>query len=245
VITVAATWAMGRVETTTALGCHVPDDGISITDAVTGDPAVDCRQVWRQEYAMTPPPLVAYDNGTGGIEVVPDGEDVPSSWRKLESGVIQDVRLIELEEALDDVADGLQSGCITQSNGERIVNRELNRLTLDTWTVTAGSDLTSGEGTCSYFYLDPDHEQVVLIGAPAPAADSRAVTLATRLHEELANDCLTLDAGVALTESLVQEIGFDTSANEVVVHTAPEGQSCARGYVNVAGAIHVTLRGPG
>lgn len=243
-ITVAATWALGPVETTTVLACHMPDDGISIVNAVTGDPVTDCRQVWWREYAMAPPPLVAYDNGTGGIEVVPDGAGVPSGWRKLASGVIQDLRLIELEEALGDVASGLQSGCIAHADAERMVNRELTRLALDTWSVASQSGETSSVGSCSYFYLDPEHQQVVLFGSSTPVASPRAVALATRLHEALAADCLTLGESLIITESLAQEVGLDASMNEVVIFTPSGGEGCARGHVNeTTGAMHVILRG--
>lgn len=236
----AATWAIfADISTSTKLACHVPADGIAIVDAVSGDPVADCTALWQRDYGTDPPPLVAYDNGHGGIEVVAVGTAVPSDWTKLEPA--QGVALIELEEALDDVATGLASSCHTAGDATAIVNRELERLHLTSWTVTTDSR-SVGESTCSYFHLDPEQQQVVLVALGIGAPPRPAVMLATRLNDALDEECMTLDDAAVTATAIATDIGIQDTLE---LHSVPDEEaSCTRAHTNVGGTIRVILRGP-
>ena len=238
----AASWAIFTDSSqSTTLGCHAPDDGISIVDATSGDPIADCAAVWRRDYGSEPPELVAYDNGRGGIEVVVVGADIPSDWTKLEPGPAQDVALIELAEGLDDVATGLASGCYTTGDSTKIVDRELHRLGLASWTVRAERE-PDGESTCGYFYLDPEQQQVVLVGLDTGSPLESAVKLATQLNAALDGQCMTLDEAATAATGIATELGIEDALD--LQSVADNAATCTRAHTNVGGVIGVILRGP-
>lgn len=246
-VTAGAAWVVGNIAMSTSVGCHVPNNGIAIVDSETGDPVVDCGRIWRTDYGIPPPPLVAYDNGMGGIEVVPQSEDAPSGWSELEPGVVQDVRLIELEEALDDVVVGLQASCYDFASAERIVSRELERLALGEWAIDAQAD-SADPTTCSYFYLDPSRRRVVLIdlGAPFDVPDEDVVAFGLQLHEALSGECLALAEAETIVRDLAAEAGLGAIHPDLVLRTVlDDSMGCTRGHVALTASVRVTLRGPG
>ncbi len=238
-------WAvLDSIGSSTSVGCHTDDGGISIVDAVTGDPVADCAAVWRRDTGGEPPPLVAYDNGTGGIEVVPEGADVHVSWRQLEPGLAQDPRLIELEAALDDHVDGLPADCHRLESARVIADREVDRLGLEGWQVVSERRAADGAQTCASFILEPERRRVVLIpldGARAPD-DAPYRVLASRLGDALEQDCRTVASAAELTRQAAADAGIDGG---LVVHQVIDDTStCARADVNVGGGVEVTIRGP-
>lgn len=238
----AASWAIFTDSSqSTTLGCHAPDDGISIVNATSGDPVADCAALWRRDYGTEPPALVAYDNGRGGIEVVAVGADIPSDWTQLESGQGQDVTLIELAEALDDVATGLASSCYTTGDATAIVDRELDRLDLSSWTVRVDRE-PDGESTCGYFHLDPEQQQVVLVGLDTGPPLESAAELATKLNAALGAQCMTLNEAATAAGDIAADLGIEDALDlqSVIDDTA----TCTRAHTNVGGAIAVILRGP-
>ncbi len=243
-----AGWATGAFTpsgSSTSVACHVGEGAVTVIDAATGDPVVDCGEEWRDQTGNAPPRLAAYDNGRGRIEVVPAGSDVPDGWMPLDPGVAQDPRLIELEASLDDVARGLMSDCHTTAEARPVAARELERLGLTDWAVSIERGEADGRRACTYFYLDPHRQTVVLIpveGLVDPDHRTPATTFAARLAEELEADCRTVRDANAMAHRLAREAGIDGGlvVNEVVDRDA----RCARAHVQVGGRVEVTVRGP-
>src|SRR5262245_23717144 len=177
--TAAAGWAAVRHDssTNTAIGCPHRDRGGNSTfiAAVTGDPVVDCGNAWRDMFGTEPPPMTAYDTGSGGVVVLLDGEPVPDGYTRLAPGPHVDTTLIQLQAALDDSGSGLTSNCFDEPGARNVVERELDRLGLDDWTVTVDeSRPPTGAASCAYFVVDAEQQEVQLIGmGPAPSTPSR------------------------------------------------------------------------
>jgi hypothetical protein len=240
--TAAAGFAITRdVGTTTEISC--PD---AITDAVTGDPVLDCANLWRQQNGTEPPPLVAYDNQRGGIQVVPADAKVPAEWTPLESGVKQDARLIELDAALADYGDGLNARCYTPEAAQPIAESALRRLDLADWNVRIDHDREGGEGTCATHTLDSETRSVVVfafkMGSPPP--DVPYLRLASAVQVQVDHRCLGRDEAVAKVRRIATDLGIDEATGELVVHSVPDPAArCSRTDVNVGGRIAVTVRG--
>lgn len=240
--TAAAGYAVTRdVGTTTEVSC--PD---GIVDAVTGDPVADCASLWRQQNGTEPPPLVAYDNQRGGIEVVPADASVPRDWTPLDAGVTQDPRLIELDAALADYGDGLNAECYTPATAQPLAQTALQRLGLAGWSVHIDPDRRGGDGTCATHVLDHDAKAVVLFGlemAPPPP-DAPFVRLASTVQQEIDDQCLTLQEAVGSVRRIAADLGIDETAGELIIHSVRDGSAtCSRTDVNVGGRIEVTVRG--
>lgn len=229
----------------TSVGCHTPAGGVSFADAVTGDPVVDCARIWEQETGTQAPPLAAYDNGQGGIEVLPEEEAAPDGWTELDAGTVQDPVLIELEAALDDVADGLTAACHDLRGAREVAAAELARLGLDTWSVVSERGEADGTDTCTYFYLDAAAQRVVLIpldGPPAPE-DAPYTILARDLAGLLSDDCLSIGEAAAAARRSADDVGLQ-APGLVIYEVVDEAAPCTRADVNVGGRVEVTLRGP-
>lgn len=238
-------WAvLDSIGASTSVGCHTADAAVSVVDAVTGDPIADCAAVWRSDTGSEPPPLVAYDNGSGGIEVVAEGADVPAGWRELTPGVAQDPRLIELEAALDDHIDGLPADCHGLEAARTVADREVARLGLDGWRVVSERGEADGAQTCTSFFLEPGRRHVVLLPVEGLIGSDAAPyrVLASRLGDALGEECLAGADAAGLARRTAAEVGIREG---LVVHEVIDDTStCARADVNVAGAIEVTIRGP-
>ena len=240
--TAAAGYAFTRdVGTTTEVSC--PD---GIVDAVTGDPVADCADLWRQQKGTEPPPLIAYDNQRGGIEVVPVDTSVPLDWRPLGGGVAQDPRLIELDAALADHGDGLNAQCYLPGPAVPLAEATLQRLGLADWSVHVDRDRKGGDGTCAAHVLDPGERTVILFGLETepPPADAPYVRLARAVQDQVDDECLARGRAVDVVRRIATDLGIDETAGEVVIHSVPDDSAvCSRTDVNVGGRIEVTVRG--
>ena len=240
--TAAAGWAMTRsVETSTEVSCGMTN----VIDSVTGDPVADCAAWWRSTNHTDAPTLVAYDNGHGGVAVLPESEDAPADWTRLE-GFQQDTTLIELDAALGDMGDGLAADCFTDAAAEPVVSDTLDRLGLGDWSVIHEGRAADGSSTCAQHVLDPEERAVVLVGLDTgrPPADAPPSKLARRVQARVDGACLGLDDAVAAVQQSAADAGVDESAGQLVIHSVvdPDAQ-CSRTDVNVGGGIVVTVRG--
>lgn len=251
--TAATAWAvMHDSSDSTALQCP----GNAIIDAVTGDPVLDCSNEWRRYNETEPPPMVAYDNGRGGVSVLVEGEPVPDGYTPIEPGPFQNAALIELEAALNDVGTGLESGCYDDVAATEITQRELDRLELAGWTVAVDDDRRpDGSSSCAYPIVDAALQQVRLIGlhdesnAPDPYSAYSAA-----LNEQLDAGCVGLEDAADLARRLAADteivvdgthIDFTEEAGVLFIHVVEDPDaSCTRADVNVGGRVEVTLRGP-
>lgn len=253
--TAAATFALTRSSSdSTTLQCPTGiDDAISVVDAVTGDPVVDCSNVWRRDHNSEPPAMKAYDNGSGGVTVRLAPDPAPKGDTALDSGSYQNTDLIELESSLDDVGSGLPSGCYDEPAARKISQRELDRLGLSEWAVTVDQKRRpDGASRCAYFVTEPEKKEVQLIGMGS-AADGQHpwAPFALQLNTQLATKCVGIDEAAALARTLadntvVNSGGVDVDlANATEINTVEDPTAkCTRANVNVGGMLVVTLRGP-
>lgn len=236
-------WAVfGGATDTTATGCYISENSVSIIAAVTGDPVADCARAWEQETGSVPD-LVAYDTGNGGIAVVPRGRDVPSEWTALDPGVRQDPQLIRLSTALDDRLDGLQSDCYQLPAARAITERELQAAGLTGWRIAADRGQADGSETCTFYITDAATRTITLIpieGLVEPASDAPHARMAAHLREALDDGCRTRSEIVALTHEAARAAGVpDIQINELPDPDLP----CASADMRVGGAVSVTVRG--
>lgn len=247
-LTAAGAWAVLQdPATTTSVQCSGhPAIDYTIIDSVSGDPVADCEAIWRQLVGESPP-LAAYQTPEGGVAVLPIDRSVPDGWMPLGADFRQDDLVIELEAALDDVGDGLSSGCYQLPEAQDITAGHIERLGLSDWTVTSKRGEADGETTCTYFYLDPGTRRVVLIPLEgiAPPADAPYVILAERLATITTESCLTVEETVQATLQEATDLGLNLEESHLIIHRVTDtGASCARADVNVGGRIEVTVRGP-
>lgn len=228
----------------TAVSCHLPN-GAAIVPAVTGDPVADCTRTWEAETGDTAPELVAWDNGLGGIDVLPPNEAPGDGWRRLDGGIAQDPSVIELESALGDLADGLSSACHPLASGRAVAERELARLGMTGWSVVAERGEADGSTTCTNHLLEADRQQVVLIPLEGPGvpADFPALGFARDLADALAEECLPVGQAAQLAAELGAEHGLEAPALQVE-QVADDAADCARVEVTAGGRIRAILRGP-
>jgi len=251
--TAAGGWAiLLNSSDSTELQC--PDN--VVIDAVTGDPVLDCANEWRRDNETEPPPMVAYENGRGGVAVLLEGDAVPDGYTALGPGPFQNTALIELEAALGDVGTGLESSCYDHVAATEITRRELDRLGLAEWTVTVDDDRRpDGAATCAYFIVDADLQQVQLIGLPGGSnAPDPYRNYAVALDEQLRASCVGVDEAADLVRTLAADteivvagtrIDFTEEAGVLFIHIIEDPDAaCTHADVNVGGRVEVTLRGP-
>lgn len=239
-------WAVSTsILSGTAVGCHTQEGHVLVADAVTGDPVADCGLVWEQDTGVPPPPLAAYHNGSGGIEVIPAASEPPKDWKPVEDGFRSDPAIVALDSALNDVGSGLRSSCYTLADAERLVGEELERAGLADWTTTPKRGEATGSDTCTYFYLDAESQQVVLIpveGLVLPDG-SPAKVFADALAGAFANECLTVEEGAQRAHLVGEESGL--TSQEMVVHEVPDASlECAEVGIRQGGRVEVSIRGP-
>jgi hypothetical protein len=233
VVATAATWVILRspARETTSIECVI--GGVdTIVPATSGDPAYDCAVVWRDDSGTEPPALVAYDNGNGGVTVIPRSEKPEAGWTQLPAG--QDVALIQLQESLDDYINGLTSSCLTAQEATALTKAKLARFGLAGWTVTVRND-----GACTNTDLvDPASKTVTLIATSAATGPETAYQkLADRLRP-VTRQCESLPAAVASVRAAAGGVTYD-------LRTVKDASlKCASIYETVGGTIFVTVRGP-
>ena len=240
-------WAVSNFMTPTTLSvaCHLPDGAVSVIPPVTGDATVDCAAHWARETGEQPPELVAYDNGSGGIEVVPASTEPSEGWTALEPGVTQDPAVVELEAALDDHVSGLRSECHLVDEARQVVDRELDRLGLTGWSVAVERGQADGTDTCTYFLIDARQQTIALIpidGLVAPDG-TRAGRFADELDRAFTDDCMTIDQAARRVRDGAAEQDIDP-AGLVINQVNDETADCARIDLRTDGRFEVTIRGP-
>jgi hypothetical protein len=248
VVAVAATtgagWALtrgGPAKETTAVDCMI-GGGTTVIDATSGDPAADCAAVWPAPV----PKLRAYDNGIGGVAVIPASEEPPATWTPIAS---QDVALIELQENLDDYINGLDSSCFDGPAATRFARQQLSRLGLIGWSVDVRSTSQAGQ-LCYGGFADPQRKTVTLLGSPAVrsgSADWPPHRLADSLRP-LTDECLSLSAMKSEVVQRATSIGMSQTVEDAhnykLSSTRDDTMRCATVYETVGGTTDVIVRGP-
>ncbi len=225
-------------------------------DAVSGNPVADCADAWTGIHGSEPvPPMVAYDDGRGGVHVLLGSEAVPDGYIALPGGSYQDTTLIELKDALNDVATGLSARCVDEKTARDITRRELDRLGLTDWTIQVDSASRGGSTTCVEFLdLKRNQQQVQLMtGRNTTKGADPFAPFAAALHDRLKSECVGLDRAAELTRSLAAAANIVVDGNHIPlteeagldIHTIEDSSSgCTRANVTVGGSVQVSLRGP-
>jgi len=236
----AATWVILRASAhdTTSVECVI-QGADTIVPAVSGDPAYDCSVVWQNDVGTVPPPLVAYDNGHGGVTVIPRAEKPAAGWTRLTGG--QSVALIQLQESLDDYIAGLNSSCLSAKAATALTEAKLERFGLTGWTVNVRA-----QGACTNAeVIDPASKTVTLIpigGVAGPGTTFQKLAAKLRPVE---NGCVSLSSAVASARAAASSLGLSESARTYELQTVPEASArCASIYETVGGTLFLTVRGP-
>jgi hypothetical protein len=229
----AATWAIlgSSAHETTSVEC-VLEGTDTIVPAVSGDPAYDCAVTWQDDLGTAPPPLAAYDNGHGGVTVIPRTEKPEAGWTPLPAG--QDVALIELQDSLDDYIAGLNSSCLSTKAATALTEAKLTRFGFTGWMVTVRND-----GSCTNAdIVDPASKTVTLIASTASTGPKTAYQMLADRLRPLAQECKSLPDAVASVRAAAQGLTYDLHA------VTDDSLRCAAIYETVGGTIFVTVRGP-
>jgi hypothetical protein len=261
--TAAAAWAVlhgSSAHETTNVQCLIGSSD-AIIPSTSGDPTHDCAVDYRREFGIAPPQLVGYDNGHGGVTVLPRSKTPPEGYKRLVGG--QDVDLIQLQDSLDDYINGLNSSCLDGQAATALVKARLAQFGFTGWTVavrTAGGTTanppanaaptiknTPGETTCvNTETVDPASQTVTLLptGIPAGLPETKFVELAARLRP-LTRSCRSLPAAVVALRAVASGLGLSASARGYDLNTVTDNSlRCASIYETVGGTIFLTVRGP-
>lgn len=238
----AAAWAIFRssAQETTSVQCLIAGSD-TIIPAISGNPAGDCAVTWKRDNGTTAPPLAAYDNGHGGVTVIPRSERPQAGWTRLASGS-QDADLIQLQTSLDDYIGGLNWSCLDAAAATKLAEAKLAQFGFTGWTVS----VRSGPGTCvAGDYVEPAKQTVTLI--PTDVSNGPETTyekLAVKLRP-LTQSCQSLPSAVAAVRSAAGELGLSESARTYELNAVSDDSlRCASIYETVGGTIFVTIRGP-
>jgi hypothetical protein len=267
--TAAGAWAVLRgspAHETTSVECVI--QGVdSVIPSTSGDPARDCTVEWKRELGTAAPSLRAYDNGLGGVTVIPRSQKPQAGWKRLVSG--QDVDLIQLQNSLDDYINGLNSSCLGTAAATSFVNARLAQFGFTGWTVamqgappsattlaspkvvpgtkTAPTVTTpSGYRTCvASDLVDPTTESVALSPGPVAIVPQTVFEkLAVKLRP-ITRKCLSLPAAVASVRATASGLGLSESARGYDLNTVVDNSMhCASIYETVGGTIFLNVHGP-
>lgn len=267
--TAAGAWAVLRgssAHETTSVECVI--HGVdSVIPSTSGDPARDCTVEWKRELGTAAPQLRAYDNGLGGVTVIPRSQAPQAHWKRLVSG--QDVDLIQLQNSLDDFVNGLNSSCLNAAAATTFAKAKLAQFGFIGWTVAVqnpGSSATplpapkvtpgtktaptlttpSGYRTCvASDIVDPTTESVTLSPGPVAVVPQTVFEkLAVKLRP-LTQKCESLPAAVASVRGAASDLGLAESARGYDLNAVTDNSMrCASIYETVGGTIFLTARGP-
>jgi hypothetical protein len=268
----AATWVIVRSDSahdTTSVQCLIGSSD-AVIPSTSGNPARDCAVDYRREFGTAAPRLVAYDNGLGGVTVIPRGQKPQADWKRLVSG--QDVDLIQLQNSLDDYVNGLNSSCMDSAAATSFVEARLAQFSFTGWTVairqpasssagpssptvtpgkkTAPALSTTGTRTCvGGALVDPTTESVTLFSSPVATGPKTVFEKLAAKLQPVTQSCESLPAAVASVRATASSLGLSQAPPEAVqtydLNTVTDNSMrCASIYETVGGTIFLTVRGP-
>jgi hypothetical protein len=243
-VATAATWVLlsnGPARETTSVQCLIGTSD-AIIPSTSGDPAHDCAVDYQREFGTAAPRLAAYDNGLGGVTVIPSTRKPQADWKRLVSG--QDVDLIQLQDSLDDYIAGLNSSCLDSTAATNLAEARLARFGFTGWTVKLRGATTPG--LCfDMDIVDPSTQTVTLASFGSVAGpDTTEQKLAAKLRP-VAQSCKTLPAAVKSVRAAANSVGLSESPRTYELNAvADNALRCASIYETVGGTTFLTVRGP-
>jgi hypothetical protein len=245
----AGAWAVlhgSPARETTSVQCLIGSSD-AVIPSTSGNPVHDCAVDYEREFGTAAPRLVAYDNGLGGVTVLPRGQKPPAGYKRLVSG--QDVDLIQLQNSLDDYINGLNSSCLNAGAATNLAESKLARFGFTGWTVAMRSSGSSTPGTrmcVNTDIVDPSTQSLTLLptGVPVGQPETPFEKLAGKLRL-LTQTCESLPAAVAAVRAEAGDLGLSESARGYDLNTVTDNSiRCASIYETVGGTIFLTVRGP-
>jgi hypothetical protein len=241
----AVGWALvaSSARNTVGVECEIQGSD-DIIPSATGDPVADCAAEWQRDTGNSAPPLVAYDNGVGGITVLPASEPPWPGFTPLPAGETQNVSMVETQQWLDDYVSGLNSGCYDDATAIQMTQHALTRLGVAGWTVQPPPSSDTGQCVDTGI-LDGTNRTVTLraLGGPVPP-DFTPEKLAGKLRS-IAQGCPALDAAAKEVRSAANELGLTEDAHQFeLTEVRDDSASCTTIYEDVGGTIFLILRGP-
>jgi hypothetical protein len=272
-IATAATWAAlrgGPARETTSVQCLIGKSD-AVIPSTSGNPARDCAVDYRREFGTGAPRLAAYDNGLGGVTVIPRGEKPQAGWIRLVGG--QDVDLIQLQDSLDDYVNGLNSSCFGNGAAKAVTEARLVQFGFTGWTVSvrepaspatktpnptatsasrgakpAPAESTSGTKTCvGGSIVDPTTESVTLGSGPVATGPKTVFEKLAAKLQPLTKSCESLPAAVSSVRATASTLGLSESTGPMgydLNRVEDNSMRCASIYETVGGTIFLTVRGP-
>jgi hypothetical protein len=236
-------WALLSARNTVSVECEIQGSS-AIIPAASGDPVADCAAQWQRDTGHPAPALVAYDNGDGGITVLPADEKPPSGFTPLPAGATQNVSLVAMQQWLDDYLSGLNSGCYDTSTATQMTKQALARFDMADWSVQPPP--SNDSGSCvSTGILDASNDTVTLRALSNPSSpDSTIEKLAAKLRA-IAKQCAPLDAAAEKVRAAANDLGLSEDARQFELTAVPDDSaSCTTITEKVGGTIFLVLRGP-
>jgi hypothetical protein len=228
---------------TVSVQCEI--EGVStVIPSGTDNPVADCAAQWRRDTGNAGPRLVAYDNGHGGITVLPADSTAPSGWTRLPSGAKQNEAMVEMQQWLDDYVNGLNSGCYENATAVAMTEKALTRLGMQNWTVQPPP--ADDDSPCVDTGILDGTTFTVALRALGGEHDAQMPfeKLAVRLRS-IAKGCESLDATARQVRSAAAELGLSEGAREYeLTEVRDDSARCTTIYEDVGGAIFLILRGP-
>jgi hypothetical protein len=245
-IATAATWVVlskAPARETTSVQCLIGSSD-AIIPSTSGNPAHDCAVDYRREFGTAAPRLVAYDNGLGGVTVIPHGQRPQAGWKRIVSG--QDVDLIQLQDSLDDYVNGLNSSCFDTNAATSFTQARLAQFGFTGWTVSVRRSGSTGTKTCvGGALVDPATESVTLGSSPVDTGPRTAFEKLAAKLRPVTRSCESLPAAVSRVRATASTLGLSESARGYDLNTVTDNSlRCSSIYETVGGTIFLTVRGP-
>ncbi|HEY7281722.1 MAG TPA: hypothetical protein VID47_09020 [Actinomycetota bacterium] len=241
----AVGWAFltSSARDTVAVECEIQGTD-TIIPAASGDPVSDCATQWKRDTGTEAPALAAYDNGLGGITVLPASQTPPSGFTRLPGGAVQNVSMVEMQQWLDDYVSGLNSGCFGGATAAQMTKQQLARLGMTGWTVLAPP--ASDAGTCvDTGILDASNSTVALRALSGPVPPGSVMERLAAELRPVARDCEPLGATAQRVRSAAGKLGLSEDAHQYELNEVPDASAtCTTISENVGGTIFLILRGP-
>jgi hypothetical protein len=236
--------ALASVQGATSINCDN-----AIIDAVSGNPVTDCASIWQHSFGQAVPQLAVYAND-GWVLVLPARQRPWAGSVRLPSGFVMNTGLIVLNEWLQDYVNGLNSKCYASSAAVTAVRGELASLGLSGWNVRVQPPAANGTRTCANIGLIFASQRVVQLQPSPPQSSGKELTqqmqpLAAALRQ-IGSSCEDLPAAAAAAKAAAAHFGVSLSSasgDQFQEVTVP-GAHCTTAYLELGGAIFLTLRGP-
>jgi len=230
--------------------CSVPgrSDLVQVAGP-SGDPVENCRPAWQHATGEQAPPLIAYQDSHGLVEVYPADQPVPDGYRRLAGGIQQDPELIALDEGFTDYVDGLEASCLDESQARAKAASVITRAGISGWPVAAASTSATypaGTTLCWQAAANANDHSVHVGAAPAdPTASEKVKSIVDALRSSLTNCWSRQTAATQVQQAIANSQFTAEDRRTFTVRQVDEpGAACTTVHVNSGGTLVFTLRGP-